>query len=104
MIPSTQAWFAGSERDGYDPKRVPWLQQKTRPSGFSCAGKESAGLAPTGFDQLVPWGGKQHPVKQKMRLLLPTIMKTRIIIDSFLVLTKRIPEYAFGAYSSSHPS
>ena len=33
--PSAQAWFAGGERVGYDPRTRATLRRKTRPSGFS---------------------------------------------------------------------
>ena len=33
--PSAQAWFAGGERVGYDPKLVRSLRRRTRPSRSS---------------------------------------------------------------------
>ena len=40
--PSAQAWFEGGERIGYDPRSARhYCERKTRPSGFSCAGRRS---------------------------------------------------------------
>jgi hypothetical protein len=39
MIPNTQAWFAGGERVGYDPKARALVRTEDAPSGFSRAGK-----------------------------------------------------------------